>query len=141
MLKLFFQLRRDYQKAKAEAIEKSVNVFESKANPLFVLLFFSLLAYGWIFAIFIAGGFEQLYNLYGLYPEILFFIISYFCFFLGSKLLVSPSEEEVSDDTSIFALFSACGRKSGRSLASIGLSLLHALIFMFYLINKDLQFM
>lgn len=140
MLKIFFKLIRDYQNAKDEAVEQTVNVFEAKTNPLFVLLFFAFSVYGWIFAIFIAGGFEQLYDLYGFYPVIVFFVISYFFFFLGSKLLFRPTEEELSDDTSIFALYSACRRKSGRSLASMGFSLLKTLIFIIYLINKDLHF-
>lgn len=140
MLKSLFKIRRDYHEAKDDAIEHSIKAFESKTNPLFVVLFFALAVYGWLFAIFSADGLERLYDRYGSYPLILFFAVSYFGFFLGSKLLFSPTEEELSDETSVFALFSACGRKSGRSLAAIGVSLLHSLIFIGYLVNKDIHF-
>ena len=85
------------------------------------------------------GGFERLYNAYGFNPLIIMFIISYFSIFLGSKFIFNPTAEELSDDTSIFALFSACSRKERRSLISIGLALFQTLIFALYLINKDLK--
>ena len=140
MPNILFQIFRDYQKLKDDAVGKSVNVFEAKTNPLFVLLFFALLIFGWVSAVIATYGLEKLYNDHGSIPVIIFFVISYFFFYLSSKLLFAPTEEEAADDTSVFALFSACSRKSGRSLAAICLSLFHTLILVFYLVNKDLKF-
>ena len=140
MLNQLLQSYRDYEAAKEKAAEKTVNVFESKTNPLFVVLFLTLTISAWIFAIFIPVGFEQLYNACEFYPLIIFFIFTYFSFFLGSKFIIKPNAEELSDDTSIFAVFSACGRKEMRGLISIGLGLLHTSIFALYLVNKDLHF-
>lgn len=139
MLKSLFQIRRDYQNAKNEAMEHSISVFESKTNPLFVVFSLILLILGWIFAIFALNGLEEASEKFGFIPIILLSVVSYFFFFLGSKLIIPPSDEELSDDTSAFALFSASGRKSGRSLVSIGISLLHTLIFTLYLVSKDIE--
>lgn len=141
MLKQIFKLGGDYRQAKEEAIEKTVTVLESNNNLRFFLLFLSINTFGWLFALFILKGFEEIYNLYEFYPIVVFFIISYFTLFSGSKFIFRPSQEELLDDTSIFALFSACSRKEFRSLISLGLSLLHTVVFFFYLINKDLRFL
>jgi hypothetical protein len=138
MLKSLFQFWLDYQNAKDEAMEHSINVLESKTNPLFVVFSLILLVSDWIFAIFALSGLEEASEKFGFIPMILLLVVSYFFFFLGSKLIILPSEEELSDDTSALALFSGCGRKSARSLVSIGISLLHTLIFTVYLISKDI---
>lgn len=140
MIKQIFQLRREYEDAKGKAIEQTVNHLEAKTDFLFFILFFSLTVVGWIYAIFAVEGFEEMYEKYEFYPIILFFVFSYFFLFLGSKFIFKPSHEELSDDTSIFALFSACKRKEMRSLISIGISILHSLIFIFCMINKDVGF-
>ena len=95
----------------------------------------------WLYALFILDGFEKLYNAFGFYPIIFFFLISYFALFSGSKFLFRPSQEELLDNTSMFAIFSACGRKELRSFISIGFSFLHTFVITFYLINKDLGFL
>ncbi len=141
MLRQLFKLGSDYQAAKEKAIEQTVTVLESNNKPLIFLLFFSINVFSWVCALFILDGFEQLFNAYEFYPLIFFFLISYFAMFSGSKFILRPSQEELSDDTSIFALFSACGRKELRSFISIGISVLHTLIFTLYLINKDLKFL
>lgn len=141
MLKKLLKLNRDYQDAKQQAVEHTVNVVESKTDPLYFFCSSSLTIFVWLIAAFILDGFERLYNSFGFYPIIIFFIISYFSIFLGSKFIFKPTTEELSDDTSIFALFSACGRKEMRSLISIGFALLHTLIFVFYLVNKDLKWL
>jgi uncharacterized membrane-anchored protein len=120
-------------------MEHSINVFESKTNPWYVVFSLILLVLDWIFAIFALNGLEQASDKFGFIPIILLAVVSYFFFFLGSKLIILPSDEELSDDTSALALFSACGRKSFRSLVSIGSSLLHTLIFTVYLISKDIE--
>lgn len=139
MLKLLFQIRRDYQNAKNEAMEHCINVFESKNNPLYIVFSLTLLILDWIFGIFALNGLEEASEKFGFIPIILLLVVSYFFFFLGSKLIILPSDEELSDDTSALALFSASSRKSGRSLISIGISLLHTLIFTVYLMNKDIE--
>lgn len=139
MLKKLLKLNREYQDAKKVAAEKAVNVIESKTAPLYFICALASAVLVWWFAIFISNGFELLYDFFGFYPVIIFFIISYFSIFLGSKFIFKPTLEELTDDTSIFALFSACTRKEMRSLISIGLALLHTLIFVLYLINKDLK--
>jgi hypothetical protein len=134
-----FQFWRDYQNAKDEAMQHSINILESKTNPRFVVFSLILLIFDWIFAIFVLKGLEEAFERFSFIPMILLLAASYFFFFLGSKLIIVPSSEELSDDTSAFALFSACRRKSVRSLVSIGISLLHTLIFTVYLISKDLE--
>lgn len=141
MLKTLFEFWRDYQNAKDEAMEHSINVLESKTNPLFVVFSLLLLILDWIFAIFALSGLEEAAEKFGFISIILLSAASYFFFFLGSKFIIHPSDEELSDDTSALALFSACERKSGRSLISIGISLLHTLIFTVYLISKDIDFL
>jgi hypothetical protein len=106
---------------------------------LYVVVSLVLLIFDWIFAIFALNGLEEASEKFGFIPMILLPVVSYFFFFLGSKLIIPPSDEELSDDTSALALFSAWRRESGRSLVSIGISLLHTLIFTVYLISKDLE--
>lgn len=135
MLKQLFQLNRDYKEAKEKAIEQSINVFESKNNPLLAALFSALLIWVWLFAIF--DDLKNLCEKQESFSVVGFFVISYFSLFLGSKFIFKPSDEELADDTSVFALFSACRRKEFRSLTSIGLSLFHTLLFVLYLASKD----
>lgn len=139
MLKSVLRLFKTYQNAKDEAVEETVNYFEAKTNSMYFVVFLAISLYGWFFAIFQAIGLEELYNFFGFYPIGIFFLTSYFLFFLGSKLLFKPTEEELSDDTSTFAIFSACNRRSQRSLVSIFFSIFHTLIFVLYLVSKDLK--
>jgi hypothetical protein len=139
MLKSLLQIWGDYQNAKNEAMEHCISVLESRTNPLLVVFSLILLISDWIFAIFVLNGLEDASENFGFIPMIFLLAVSYFFFFLGSKLIILPSNEELSDDTSALALFSASGRKSGRSLISIGISLLHTLIFTLYLISKDIE--
>jgi hypothetical protein len=137
MLKQLLQSYRIYEEGKEKATEQTITALESKTNPLFICLFSALIISFWLVAIFTPNGFEQIYNKYEFYPLIGLFIFTYFFFYLGSKHIFKPSAGELSDDTSLFAIFSACGRKEARSLISVGLSFLHTAIFASYLINKD----
>lgn len=137
MLKQLLQLNRDYRNAKEKAIEQGVNVVESKNNLLFAVLFLALSVSAWLFAI--SDGLKSLCENQGSFSVVGFLIISYFTFFLGSKFIFKPTAEELTDDTSVFALFSACRRREFRSLISIGLSLFHTLFFVFYLVSKDIR--
>lgn len=138
MINKLLQANREYQETKEKAVEQTVNNFESKSSIFFVILSFILLIFEWLYAVFFIPGFAILYDVSEFYAFIGFFITSYFFFFLGSKLLFKPSAEELSDDTSMFALFSACGRKAMRSFISVWLGLFHTLIITLYLMNKDL---
>ena len=140
MFRLIVQALRDYHNAREQLYEQSVNIFESKIPPLTGLLFSMLLLALWLNAVFYFQGFANLYEQYEYFPFIVFFLTSYFTFYSGSKFIFKPTPEEISDDTSIFALFSACGRKEMRSWVSICLSIVHTLIFVLYLINMDLKF-
>lgn len=131
MLKQLLKLNRDYKDAKKNAAHHAFNVFESKTAPLYFICSLVLIVSAWLIAIFSFDGLDLQYNAFGV------FTISYFFIFLGSKFIFKPTAEELSDDTSLFALFSACSRKERRSLISIGLALLHTLIFVFYLVSKD----
>jgi hypothetical protein len=139
MLKSVLRLFKTYQNAKEEAVEETVNYFEADINSIYFVVFLAASLYEWYFAIFQAEGLARLYDLFGFYPISVFFITSYFLFFLGSKLLFKPTEEELSDDTSTFAIFSACSHRSRRSIFSICFSVFYALIFVLYLVSKDLK--
>lgn len=140
MLNKLLKLNQDINEAKGQAVEQSINFVESKNTLLFTVLFVGLTLFGWLSAVFVFDGLEILYNIYGFYPVVIFFIISYFTLYLISKFIFKPNIEELEDDTSSFALFSACNRKVWRSAVSIGLGFLHTALFVLYLVNKDLKF-
>lgn len=138
MLKSFLKLFTSYQDSKEEAVEETVNYLESTANSVYFLIFLVACLYEWFFAIFKADGLAELYDIFGFYPISVFFITSYFFFFLGSKIIFKPTEEELKDDTSFIAIFSACERRENRSFYSILLGVFHTFIFILYLVSKDL---
>ena len=137
MIKRILKLNRVYRETKEQAFEETVNALEVGTKPLFFLFFLALTIWSWIGVVATPIGPVELYEVYGFYPLIVIFVVSYFSFFLGSKLIVKPTVEELTDDTSSFALFSACKRRELRSLFSLGFSLLHTFIFLVYLISKD----
>ncbi|MBL8122772.1 MAG: hypothetical protein JNJ39_01570 [Blastocatellia bacterium] len=137
MIKRIFQLNRVYREAKEKAFEATVNAIEAGTDPLFFLFFLALTILSWVAVVSTPIGPIELYEKFGFYPLIVFFVVSYFSFFLGSKLIVKPTVEELTDDTSSFALFSACKRRELRSLFSVGVSLFHTFVFLVYLISKD----
>lgn len=137
MLKKAFKLQRDYEDAKKAAVEHVINNFESRTSLVLVTILFLFIVLLWIYAIFTSLGFEKISEKFGNAPLALPFLFSYFFFFVGSKLIFKQTEEEVNDDTSMFALFSACERRERRSFYSILLSLGHTVIFILYLLNRD----
>lgn len=137
VLRQVFRLNRVYREAKEQAFEETVNEFESKIRPLYFLFFFALTILSWLSVILTPIGPVELYEAYGFYPAIVFLAVSYFTFFLGSKLIFKPTREEIEDDTSSFALFSACRRRELRSLFSIGFAVIHTFFFVAYLVSKD----
>ncbi len=133
------QARRAYREGKEKLVEQSVTSLEAKTKPFFALLFFGLTISVWLVAGFSTVGFENLYERFSFYPIAVVFVISYFTLYLGSKFFLKPSAEELSDDTSYFSLFSACGRKATRSWIAIVLGAFHTLIVFLYLVNKDIN--
>jgi hypothetical protein len=139
MLKKALKIKKEYDQAKFAAVEHVINNFESRNSKIIVTILFIGICLEWVYAVFSSNGLEKTSETYGNAPFAFPFLTSYFFFFLGSKLMFKPTEEELSDDTSLFAIFSACDRRSRRSLVSIFLSIFHTLIFVFYLISKDLK--
>jgi hypothetical protein len=138
ILSTLFETFRAYHKAEDEIYERAVNNLESKNSPKIFLIIFVVFVAEWLFVIFDVYEPRELINNH---LESLIFIpylTSYFFFYLGSKFVFRPTEEELTDDTSIIPMFSACNRKAKRGLISFGLSIFHTLIFIAYLFNKDL---
>lgn len=131
------QANRAYRDGKEKLVERSVTSLESKTKLIFPLLFFGVTISIWSVSVLTPVGYESLYEDFGFYPIAFVFVASYFTFFLCSKIFLKPSTEELSDDTSYFSLFSACGRKEMRSWISIGLGAFHTLSVFLYLVNKD----
>ncbi|HQU84796.1 MAG TPA: hypothetical protein PKY59_16780, partial [Pyrinomonadaceae bacterium] len=113
-----FKIKRDYDDAKKAAVEHVVNNIESRTSKVLVTLLFIFIVFQWIYAIFSSSGLEKISEKFGNAPFILPLLASYFFFFIGSKLIFKPTEEELSDDTSMFAIFSACERRERRSFYS-----------------------
>lgn len=141
MIKRAIKLYRSYTDTRQQAFEWSVKTAESRLRPWFAMLFLVLVVLTWTTAVYRSTSFERLYNQSGFTPFVFFFAISYFCFYIGSKFIFRPTPEELSDDTSPIALFSASPRKSLRSLISAALSCVHTFIYGLYLVNNDLNFM
>ena len=137
MLKQAFKIKRDYDEAKQAAVEHIVNNIESRTSKVLFTILFLIILSEWIYAFFSSYGLEKISEHYGNAPFALPFLTSYFFFFIGSKLIFKPSKEELTDDTSILAIFSACERKEKRSLYSLILSLIHSSVFISYLAIKD----
>jgi len=133
MKEQLLQARRAYHDGKRKLAEQSVSTIEGTTNPYLLLPFLGITIAAWSFAAFSEIGFARLYEAYGLYPFAIVFAVSYFTFYLASKLVLRPSAEEIADDTSYFSLFSASSRKEKRSWISIGLATIHTLVlFLFW---------
>lgn len=139
MLKQAFKIKRDYDEAKQAAAEHVINNVESRISKVLVTILFFVILLQWIYAFFSSYGLEKTSETYGNASFALPFLTSYFFFFLSSKYIFKPTEEELTDDTSILAIFSACERKANRSLFSVVLSFIHSSIFILYLVIKDLS--
>ncbi|MCD9187702.1 MAG: hypothetical protein LUM44_14880 [Pyrinomonadaceae bacterium] len=139
MLKQAFKLKRDYEEAKGVALEHVVNNIESRTSKVLVGLLFMFILFEWIYGVYSSFGLEKTSETFGNAPFALTFLSSYFFFFMGSKFIFKPTEEETSDDTSMFAIFSACERREKRSRLSIILSVFHTAIYVAYLAIKDFQ--
>ncbi len=137
MLKRAFNLYSTYQEAKAHAAEQSANFVERDDRPWLALFCIALTVFFWVGAVTTSIGPVETFQTFGFPATLAILVVSYFSFFLGSKFVFKPTQEELADDTSVLAIFSACERRSTRSLISIGLAFFHTLIFVGYLISKD----
>jgi hypothetical protein len=139
MLKELIKIKQDYDEAKETITHNVIDNFESKKSKLIVKVLFIFLVLQWAFALFTSKTLEQLSDTFGEAPFAFPFLTSYFFFFLGSKFVFKPTSEEIEDDTSSIALFSACDRKKNRSVYSLIASFFQTLIFVCYLFIKDLD--
>lgn len=127
-----------YNEAKQKMAEEAFS-FVERSNPICFIVFAIVTIFLWVLAVFFIEGLPQLYERSSIYPIIVVFMVYYFTFFLGSKFVVRVTVEEAEDNTSIFALFSACGRREKRSLISIVLAAMNTAALVFVLIAKDID--
>ena len=111
-------------------------LFESGPR-LYFLAFLTFTLALWVIAYGLPFGLEGLYGRAGFVPFALIFGGSYFSFFTASKYILKPTDEEKYDDTSTFAIFSACRRKERRGLFSLVFAFFQTIAFVLYLVHKD----
>lgn len=140
MLSQLLNLIREYHKAEEEIYERVVFNIESRNSLVIFLIFFIAFVSQWLLAILDVFTLKEVINNYRDTLIFVPYLTSYFCFYLGSKFVFRPTDEELKDHTSIIPMFSACKRKAKRGLISFGLSILQTLIFILYLIYKDTEF-
>lgn len=129
---------RTYHERKEKLVEKSITYAESGTSKIFAPIFAVLLLGYWTVAVL----WEQpplgaIFDLSGFLAVVVMFYISHLAFFHLSKLLFKPSAEEAADDTSFFALFSACPARERRGLFSAAFGVGNAAFFVVYLIVKQ----
>lgn len=137
VLKQIFKIYTTYQEAKVHAAEQCAGVAEKYNRPWLALFCIALTLFLWFGAVMTPVGPVEIYEGSGFMVLPVVAVISYFSFFLGSKIVFRPSAEELSDDTSVLAIFSACQRREMRSLISFILAFVHTAVFVGYLISKD----
>lgn len=135
-LKRLSELHKAYREGKEKAFDESVNAFET-GPPLYFLAFLAFLILIWGTAYAMPFGLEEVYDRFGFIFVALPFAGAYFSLYSGSKFIFRPTPEEIEDDTSTFAIFSACGRKERRGLISIVFAIVHTMAFVAYLVHKD----
>ena len=132
-----FGTYRKYQEGKEKAFEESINIAESRYGlPIFFLSTCLTILY-WLAAIYDPFGVANIFAAYNFLPILVVGITFYLPFYTGSKFIFRPTQEELTDDTSTFALFSACERKAMRSLISAGCATVHTFIFLVFVILTD----
>lgn len=132
-----FGTYRKFQEAKEKAFEESFVTVESRDRlPVFLLsVFLTILL--WLAAIYVPLSIAELLQETDLFSVLLIGIIFYLMFYTGSTFIFRPTQDEISDDTSTFALFSACERKAMRSLLSAGCAVIHTFIYLVFVILTD----
>jgi hypothetical protein len=129
---------RRFYEVKEQAVEETFCYVE-RSNPVYFLAFAIVGAYLWYLAIYVLNGLEQFLTNFPFYSIGVVFLISYFTIYLGSKLVFRVTVDEAEDDTSSFALFSACRRRERRSLFSALLAAFNCAALIVYLTAKDLN--
>ncbi|MDM7923120.1 MAG: hypothetical protein QUS14_12540 [Pyrinomonadaceae bacterium] len=139
MFKKLLDIRNAYHDAKGQAVEDSINAMESDTRSWLGLFFLIVAMMLWGAALEPGFGLEAIYERFGFfYPAIVVFATTYFGVFLTSKLIVRPTVEERTDDTSYLSIFSACERRERRSIVAGTLAVVHVVILAAYLVGKDL---
>jgi len=135
--KELLKVPRIYSDAKQEIVEHAITTAEAWESRFIAIgLSIGMIVF-WSFTIWSGVGFEVLYETFGTF-FVAALAFAYFFFFHLSKLIFRTTEEEISDDTSMFALFSASRRKERRSFISIFLAVLHTVVLIGYLIQNDI---
>lgn len=132
----------EYQRLKDQLIKDSITRIESRRSKLVSLTFASLVVFSWLVVIFADlkidndAGVEVIEIGISVFSTsvIVFFFISYFTFFHISKMAIKPSIEEIEDDTSYLAVFSACESRERRGLVSAIFGVLHTIVLGFCLL-------
>ena len=132
-----FGTYRKFQEGKEKAYEESFAAVESRDRlPVFLLSAF-LTVLLWVAAIYVPLSIAELLKATDFFSVLLIGIIFYLPIYTGSTFIFRPTQEELTDDTSTFALFSACERKAMRSLISAGCATIHTFIFLVFVILTD----
>ena len=135
--KELLKVPRIYADAKQEIVDHTITTVESWESRLVALVFIVGMIILWSFTIWSGIGFEVVLETFGTF-FVATFAFAYFFFFHVSKLFFRATEEEISDDTSMFALFSANRSKERRSFISIFLAVVHTIVLIGYLIHNDI---
>ena len=134
------QAHRAYREGKEKLVEGAITYTEARKSKLFAPLFVTLLLMVWLGAAFWEAPAGKIFDTIGNFPKVIalvVFFISYFAFFHASRLVLKPSEEELSDDTSYFALFSACKSRERRGLLSSAFGVANTVSLVAFVIVKQ----
>lgn len=109
---------RTYRDEEEKLVERSITYAESQTSKLGAILFDCLLVAGWLTVALWEVPIGRIFDGFQFLPVTIMFHISYFAFLHTSRIIFRPTEEEANDDTSYFALFSACDARASRGLFS-----------------------
>jgi len=123
-----------YREEEEKFVERSITYAESRTSKLGALIFDCLLVAGWVVAILWDVPIGRIFDGFQFLPVTIMFYISYFAFLHTSKIIFRPTEEETNDDTSYFALFSACDSRASRGLFSAAFGVANAVAITLYVV-------
>jgi hypothetical protein len=127
------QAYREYPLAKKQVTEQLISKAEAKTKLWIVGLLLGIIAFAWVLPSF--GPTIHTNSDFGLSSIIGIFFLSYFAFFLSSKVVLKPSVEEVADDTSYIALFSANPQRSLRGWVAAMFGAIHTAALIAYYVS------
>ena len=131
------QAQRAYREGKEQLIEKSITYTEAGKSRMLAPVFGGLLSMGWLLCVLWEPPIGKTFDAFGFFPVVIVFFTSYFAFFHLTRLVFKPSEDELADDTSYFALFSACEARERRGLFSSGFGLANTIAIALYVVLKQ----